>query len=196
MNKSELRQSYLARQKAISPKDRAAMSEAIARRLFEKFDLRPVSCLHCFIPILKFNEVDTTPIIETVWSDHPNIQVLVPRVDFETREIRNLKFDRATELAKNAWDIEEPIHDALVDVGMIDVVLVPGLCFDRNGHRVGYGKGFYDRFLKTCRADCVKIGLSFFQPVEAIDDVHNGDVEVDFVIFPTGVRTWSGSGPG
>ena len=63
----------------------------------------------------------------------------------------------------------------------IDMVLVPGLCFDGDGHRVGYGKGFYDRFLKTCRPDCIKIGLSYFEPVESIDDVHEGDVRLDFV---------------
>ena len=62
------------------------------------------------------------------------------------------------------------------------MVLVPGVCFDRDGHRVGYGKGFYDRFLKTCRPDCVKIGLSFFEPVEKIDDVHNGDIALDFLV--------------
>ena len=52
----------------------------------------------------------------------------------------------------------------------------------RDLHRVGYGKGYYDQFLKQCRSDCLKIGLSYFELVERIDDVHAGDVRLDFVI--------------
>ena len=64
------------------------------------------------------------------------------------------------------------------------LVLVPGVCFDQTGHRVGYGKGFYDRFLKTCRPGCLKVGLSYFEPVDPIDDVHDGDVRLDFIVTP------------
>ena len=67
------------------------------------------------------------------------------------------------------------------------MVLVPLLACDRAGHRVGYGKGFYDRFLAACRPDCRKIGLSYFRPVEAIVDVYDGDVRLDRVITPDGV---------
>ena len=65
------------------------------------------------------------------------------------------------------------------------MVLVPLLCFDRSGHRVGYGKGYYDRFLRKCRADCKKIGLSMFDPVDEITDAGESDVRLDLVITPT-----------
>jgi len=68
-------------------------------------------------------------------------------------------------------------------------VLVPLLCFDRRGHRVGYGRGYYDRFLARCRHDCKKIGLSFFEPLAEIDDVHEGDVELNYCVTPDGVIT-------
>lgn len=184
MIKSELRKIYLTKQKALSQDESAAKSELIANSLFDSFDLGRVNYLHAFIPIEKFNEVDTMPIFRKVWREFPQIQTLVPRVDFETNEIKNLKFGPDTELTRNMWEIDEPTHDEFVETEKIDMVLVPGSCFDAHGHRVGYGKGFYDRFLKKCRGDSVKIGLSYFEPVEKIDDAHDGDVALDFVVTP------------
>ena len=195
MKKSELRQAYLSRQKAISQEDRLAMSEAIADLFFRSFDLTGIRFLHSFIPIKKFNEVDTRLIVERIWRDYPHIQIVVPRVELETNDMKSVKFGRDTELVRNAWEIEEPVHDELVDPVEIDMVLTPGLCFDRGGHRVGYGKGFYDRFLRSCRSDCVKVGLSYFETIEKIDDAHDGDIALDFVVSAEGnaVSTASGS---
>lgn len=190
MKKSELRQSYLSGQKAISKEDREAKSEAIAKLFFQTFDLGSITHLHSFLPIEKFNEVDTRLIIEDVWRNYPNIRILVPRVDFETSEIRNLQFGPDTELTRNVWDIEEPADGEYIETKLIDMVLVPGLSFDRNRHRVGYGKGFYDRFLMKCRADCRKVGLSYFEPVDRIDDAHDGDVRLDALVTPYGVTRW------
>lgn len=184
MNKAELRREYLEKQKLLSEEERESASKRIADNFFSGFDLGGVRALHSFIPIKKFNEVNTRVILAKLWRGFPHIQTVAPRIDFETRSIQNLKFSHATELIQNAWDIDEPSHDDIVETQSIDMVLVPGLCFDRGGHRVGYGKGFYDRFLKECRSDCVKIGLSFFPPVEDIEDVHDGDVQLDFVITP------------
>ena len=103
--------------------------------------------------------------------------------------MQNLKFTSGTSLVKNVWDIDEPTHDECIETELIDIVLVPLLCFDEAGHRVGYGKGFYDRFLSRCRTDCLKIGLSFFPPVEAIDDLGSRDVELDFCIMADTVLT-------
>ncbi|MEO8647827.1 MAG: 5-formyltetrahydrofolate cyclo-ligase [Acidobacteriota bacterium] len=187
MKKSELRQRFLLRQRSISPQERVDKSEAISDHFFETLDLRAVSFLHLFLPISKFNEIDTGPIIRRVWSEYPHIQIIVPRVDLEANEIRSLKYGPDTELEKSTWDIDEPIHNEFVDAVDIDIVLVPGLCFDLSGHRVGYGKGFYDRFLKTCRADCAKVGLSYFEPIALIHDSHDGDVQLDLVITPNKV---------
>lgn len=185
MNKAELRREYLAKQKALSEEERDSASKRISDHFFSGFDLGVVRVLHSFIPIEKFKEINTRIIFAKLWREYPHIRTVVPRVDFETNVIRNLKFTHETELVRNVWDIDEPAHDDHVETQSIDMVLVPGLCFDLNGHRVGYGKGFYDRFLKTCRADCVKIGLSYFAPVPAIFDVHEEDVRLDVIITPT-----------
>jgi 5-formyltetrahydrofolate cyclo-ligase len=187
MNKTELRRQYLARQKTISEEERESASRRITDHFFSSFDLGSVRVLHSFIPIEKFNEINTRLIFAKLWRDFSHIETVVPRVDFETDGIRNLKFTHETELVKNVWDIDEPVHDELVETRSIDLVLVPGLCFDRQCHRVGYGKGFYDRFLRECRPDCLKIGLSYFEPVDEIDDLHAGDIALDLVITPGNV---------
>lgn len=140
--------------------------------------------LHCFLPIDRYNEIDTSVILETVWRNYSQIETLIPRVNFDTGDIDSLKLRPDTELANNLWGIPEPVHDELLPAGDIDMILIPGLAFDQAGHRVGYGKGFYDRFLTKCRPDCVKIGLSFFEPVKKITDVHAGDVRLKWLITP------------
>ena len=197
MIKAELRREYLAQQRAISHEERDSASKRIADHFFSSFDLGVVSVLHSFVPIEKFNEVNTRVIFAKLWRDFPHIQTVVPRVDFETNAISNVIFTHETELVRNVWEIEEPAHDEFVETEKIDIVLVPGLCFDRAGHRVGYGKGFYDRFLKTCRNDCTKIGLSYFDPVDQIGETHAGDVRLDALIIPDGVmRTLRDTSPG
>lgn len=184
MTKAELRTTFLARQKTFSAEEREVKSFAIAELFFQNFDLSKINFLHCFLPIEKFNEINTRPIFERIWRDFLEIQTLVPRVDFQTGEIENLRFSVETETAKNAWHISEPTHDEFIETEKIDAVLVPLLCFDQKGFRVGYGKGFYDKFLKNCRADCLKIGLNYFAPIEEISDVSGFDIALDYCVTP------------
>ncbi len=189
MLKAELRKIYLARQKSLSPEERNERSRKITDGFFQNFDLSKIRFLHCFLPIARYNEIDTKQIFERIWREFPNTQTLVPRVDFHANEIENLRFTPETELIQNQWEIHEPVHDELIETGEIDLVLVPLLCFDRKGFRVGYGKGFYDRFLKNCRPDCLKIGLSYFAPVAEISDAQAFDVRLDFCVTPEKIFT-------
>ncbi|HSK71282.1 MAG TPA: 5-formyltetrahydrofolate cyclo-ligase [Pyrinomonadaceae bacterium] len=184
MLKSELRKIYLGKKKSLSPEERSEKNRQIADNFFQNFDLSRIRFLHCFLPIKKFNEIDTGIIFGRIWQDFPEIETLVPRVNFQTSEIENLKFTSETELVQNSWQIYEPAHNELVEAEEIDLVLVPLLCFDERGYRVGYGKGFYDRFLSRCRKDCSKIGLSYFPPAAEIEGVHEFDVKLDFCVTP------------
>jgi len=65
-------------------------------------------------------------------------------------------------------------------------VFVPLVVFDRKGNRAGYGKGYYDRFLMTCRPDCLKIGFSYFEPVELLEDKNQYDIPLNMCITPAG----------
>lgn len=187
MTKAELRKVYLEKQKSLAPDERNGKSRSIADFFFQNFDLSEVKNLHCFLPIEKFNEIDTPLIFERLWREFTHIATLVPRVDFQAGEITNLKFMPENDLVSNRWGIHEPVHNEQVAAVEIDLVLVPLLAFDRRGYRVGYGKGYYDKFLKACRADCRKIGLSYFTPVAKIADVQDYDVPLDFCVTPEGV---------
>ncbi len=184
MTKAELRKIYLAKQKNLSADERIEKSAQISILFFRSFDLSRIDFLHCFLPIEKFNEIDTKTIFQTIWREFPHVETLVPRVDFQTNTIESIRFTAETKLIKNTWEIDEPVQRDLVKSEKIDAVLIPLLSFDERGFRVGYGKGFYDRFLKGCRADCLKIGLSYFAPVAEIADAQNFDVKLDFCITP------------
>lgn len=186
MTKSELRKIYLEKRRNLAADELAVKSQLIASRFFESCDLSGVRNLHCFIPIAKFHEIDTSLIYERIWTDFPRIKTVVPRVDSERGEIAHVAFTAATELAVNKWGISEPEGGESLDAEDIDLVIVPLLCFDTLGHRVGYGKGFYDKFLSRCRPDCLKVGLSYFPPVETIDDIGGHDIQLDLIVTPDG----------
>lgn len=184
MLKSELRKIYLERRKDFSTKQVNEISLQIAERFFQTFDLKKINYLHGFLPIEKFHEIDTRLIFHRVWFEFAHIETAVPRINFERDELDSLMFTPVTELIQNAWMIHEPSHNELVENQKFDLILIPLLAFDREGHRVGYGKGYYDKFLKTCRDDCLKVGLSHFPPEENIENVHELDVRLDYCLTP------------
>lgn len=160
----------------------------ITENFFANFNLEKIRFLHFFLSIAEKGEIETVFIYENLANNYPLIQTIVPRVNFEKDRLEHLEFDTKTELVTNHWGISEPAGDKLISEKVIDLVLVPMLAFDERGFRVGHGKGFYDKFLSLCRPDCLKVGLSFFEPVEQIEDTHESDVPLDFCITPQGVR--------
>ena len=190
MTKAELRKICLTKQKSLSSSERMQKSEQIAHGFFQNFKLNEISFLHCFLPIEKFNEIDTSFIFQKIWREFPRIETLTPRVNFQTNKIENLKFTPETELVKNEWEILEPVGGLPSKSAQIDLILVPLLCFDERGFRVGYGKGFYDKFLINCRTDCLKIGLSYFEPMAEIADAQEFDVRLDFCVTPEKVMNF------
>jgi 5-formyltetrahydrofolate cyclo-ligase len=194
MTKSELRKEYLEKRRLLPLTEAASMSAAISEHFFREFHPMMVTAVHTFIRIKKLNEVDTSNIYFKLWRDHPWIRTFAPRTDPQKGTLENVEFHSGTELAENVWGIREPAGDE-TDPEVLDLAIVPMLCFDRTGHRVGYGKGYYDEFLRRCRPDCVKAGVSFFPPVERIDDVHDGDMPLDVCITPARVHRF-GVDPG
>lgn len=184
MNKSDLRKLYLEKRKSLPVSALSEKSGQIANRFFENIDLSGARVLHTFIPIRKFNEIDTSMICYRIWRDMPSIVTAAPRMVRTSGDIESVRFDQDTVWAENSWGIREPSGGESVEARSIDLVIVPLLCFDEAGHRVGYGKGIYDRFLAECRPDCRKVGVSYFPPVESIDDVNDTDVRLDICVTP------------
>ena len=84
----------------------------------------------------------------------------------------------------NNFGIREPISSIQNDPDILEVIIIPLLIFDRNGNRVGYGGGYYDRFLANTGISVLKIGLSLFDPVDKIEDIENHDISLDYIITP------------
>ena len=187
MQKPEIRTLFLERRQSLSPDELHGLSQKIADVFFESIDLAEVRVLHVFLPIQRLREIDSQMILRRLWAGHPNIRTVVPRTNFESGELESVAIDDKTKVEQNHWGISEPVDSAVVDSQLIDIVLVPLLAFDRRGHRVGYGKGFYDRYLKTCRNDCSKVGLSLFAPIEQIEGTNDRDVILDSVVTPNGI---------
>lgn len=184
MKKADLRQMALRDRAEISPMDAVAASGRIADKFFESVDLSDVTVLHSYMRIGRFNEIDTSMILYRLRRDHPHISTVAPRSHFPTRTIESVVFSEASEFVTTKWGIREPSAGEPIDPARIDLVIVPLLCFDEGGHRVGYGKGMYDRFLARCRPDCQKVGLSYFAPVPVIEDADEHDVLLDLCITP------------
>lgn len=193
MTKSELRREFLTKRGALTAVDVRQRSHQIASRFFTYFENQKLSnypgFIHTFLPIARQNEVDTWPIVHRLWRERLPVRVGVSVADLSTNRLRHYLLTPTTPLTENAWGIPEPPPTAhpLLPTDF-DAVLVPLLAFDRQGHRVGYGKGYYDRFLAECRPDCPKIGLSLVEPIDRIDDVEPTDVRLDMCFTPT--QTW------
>lgn len=184
MRKAELRKEFLEKRAALDEVEFERLTGVVAERLFLEADFSKVGTLHVFLPIERLGEVDTWPIIYRLWVQFPNVRTVAPRTVKGSNEFESIRFTKETPISEGAWGVPEPCRGNRVPPSEIDVVLVPLLCFDERGHRIGYGKGFYDRFLARCRPDCLKIGLSYFPPVDDIDDVTESDVRLDRVVHP------------
>ena len=191
MTKAELRREYLAKRKAFTAEEGTRDSQRIAANFFtylEQHDLDGTQAtVHTFLPIKRRNEVDTWPIIHQIWTNFPHIQVSVPVTDEYSSQLISYMLFPSTALVENRLGIPEPAVGSRyeTDLTQISIVLVPLLIFDRQGHRVGYGGGYYDRFLANVEPGCLTIGLSLFEPVDVIDDIIETDIPLNCAITPT-----------
>ena len=185
MIKSQLRKYYLSKRKAISAEEIVIKSQQITDLFFQKFDLLKVENIHIFLPIIKHNEINTWLIIRRLQQESPKMAILIPKIIPENFEIENFLFDEK-KLIVNPWGILEPSgeNQDKIEPEKIDVVIIPLLIFDKNGNRVGYGKGFYDRFLQQCNPKTLKIGVCLEEPIETFEDVNEFDIKMDFCITP------------
>ena len=180
MTKKELRFNFKSKRNFLSSNQIQEYSLAIANRVL-MIPIWQFSYFHLFLSIDKNKEVDTTPLLSILQGKDK--EVLVPKIIGDGKMAHYLLTDN-TVLIPNALGIPEPKNGLAVKEAMVDVVFVPLLAFDTMGNRVGYGKGFYDRFLNKCNPKVVKIGLSFFGPVSEISDVTTHDIPLDYCVTP------------
>lgn len=184
MLKKTLRTKYKALRNELSEIDIEEKSLAIANEIL-KLPIWDKTYFHVFLPIEEQKEVNTEFILHLL--SGKDKEIVISKSDFETREMTHFLLTDNTRIQKNEYNIPEPIDGLEVPATKIDVVFVPLLAFDKKGNRVGYGKGFYDKFLSQCKPETIKIGLSFFEPENLISDVFENDVLLNYCACPNGV---------
>lgn len=187
MTKQELRVKYKEERTLMPISKLERYSAAIVGHLIS-FPWSTIKFLHVFMPIKKMNEPNICPFIDYMRSYVQDTSLVIGRSNNLDFSMRHFLFTEELYLEENRWGIMEPRSGIEMKEKELDAVLVPLLVADNYGNRVGYGKGFYDRFLMQCRPDCLKIGVSLFESVEHITDVGPFDIPLDYLISPSGLK--------
>ena len=169
MLKKDLRIAFKKKREALSLAEIDEKSLAIANQVLQ-LQLWEYSFFHLFLSIERLKEINTEYLLHILNGKDKNI--VVSKSEFEALTMKHFLLTDATPLKLNKWGIPEPVNG------------IPLLAFDEKGNRIGYGKGFYDRFLNECREDVIKVGLSFFEATTTIEDTNANDIPLDFCVTP------------
>lgn len=181
MTKKDLRLKYKTLRQELSLTEVEEKSLAIANRLLH-LAIWDKTYYHLFLTMESQKEVHTDVVQHILFGRDK--EVVIAKTDFESCTMAHYLLTDNTKLIVNAYGIPEPANGLEVPETKIDVVFVPLLAFDAKGHRVGYGKGFYDRFLAACKPDVIKIGLSFFEAEENNIPHNDTDIALDYCVTP------------
>jgi 5-formyltetrahydrofolate cyclo-ligase len=181
MTKAEIRLKYKTLRKQMSPFNLDKLSTLVCEKAMATFQLEN-KIVSLFLPIEKLYEINTYTILEQAKSF--GAQIVVPKTNFETLDMKHVLFESKDQLEMNQKGIPEPKFGKSIAASKIDIVFVPLLTINSNGYRVGYGKGFYDRFLSKCNPNCIFIGLHLFEEFDHIEDLDPNDVPLHVCITP------------
>ena len=157
--------------------------KGLSKRIFEnllELNIWDKSFYHLYLSNQINNEVETDEIVNLLFMK--NKRVFVPKI--LGKDLLNIEIDNNTNYFLNQLGIREPISSNQKDASLLEVIFVPLLIFDKLGHRVGYGGGYYDKFLENIKEDVLKIGLSLFDPIDEIQDIEKHDISMDYIITP------------
>ena len=170
--------------------DKVALSK-LDQAILDGFRKIPISrgedCfVFSYLPIPNSGEVLTAPIesyLQSIFS-HSQLRIAYPKTNLNTLEMEAIVPRSKTDFHTNRWGLIEPTNGEVLPPSKLNLVLLPLLCFDLKGNRVGYGKGFYDRYLANCPKEVLKIGLCYFPGVTQITDVGSFDIPLDYAVTP------------
>ena len=189
MTKSNLRKRYKQLRKALTFSERDTAAQAIAEHL--AIIIPDGAVVHCFLPIKNLFEVDTFIIINALTNLKPDIRWASSISDFDSLTMPCYALD-LNNISNNAYNIPEPAEPlSKIDPNSIDFVITPLLVCDSKGYRVGYGKGFYDRFFATISPTCKKIGVNYFPPLQHTIDINAFDIALNMHASPEGITTFT-----
>lgn len=184
MTKQEIRKLYKQKRLALFPAEKLKLDDLLLIQLQRLSFDNNIKTVMTFWPLENHGEMNTHLYTRYLELTIPGLKVAFPVTDFLVNEMQAVVVNEETEFAENKYGIFEPQQGEEILPNEINVIFVPLLAFDQNGYRVGYGKGFYDRFLERCREDVITVGFSYFEAVDKIDDTHQFDVPLDYCITP------------
>ena len=186
MLKSEARKLHKEKRLTLSISERAKLDDLLLIQL-QTAELPFITFLLSYWPLEDAHEPNTHLFTDYLEFQNPEIVVCYPKTDFSSLTMQSLQTNDDTRFRKNQYNIYEPEDGEIVNPAGMDMIFVPLLAFDKKGYRAGYGKGFYVRYLVHCRSDCLKIGFSYFEPLDALDDAGEFDVPLNLCVTPTTV---------
>ncbi len=181
-SKQVLREVYLQKRLTLAPAEYKLRNKQLLERLLNEVDFGRISTVHLFLSMVSKKEVDTEQLISVLNAKWTHLKIIVPKTK-PKGQLEHYYLNQNCHLVENNWGIPEPLAGDLADISTIDLVLVPLIISDKNGHRIGYGKGFYDRFLKQV-PHATKIGLSLLPTLDRIEFAEKNDVPLHWVLTP------------
>lgn len=181
--KKELREKFTELRMSLDKKSADEKSNEIHQHLFASNAFKNSKTIHTYVSMNHRNEVDTFQLIDQALQMGKN--VVIPRIEDDI-ELSHHQIRGTENLKKNDWGVPEPTGEGSVEPEDLDLILVPMLSGDRFRNRLGYGKGYYDRFLK--QTDAVRVGLLF--DIQMYDErlpVNKYDVQLAMLITESGI---------
>lgn len=183
MVKKAIRKIFNEKRDALDPSSIPDLEQQIVSN-FESLALQGIQQLLSYCAIIGRCEFNVTVCEQLLKLENPALEIHLPKLMNDGVTMEAVKITEETSFWLNKYHIREPLSDNYTAPQLIDAVFVPLLAFDTRGFRVGYGKGFYDRYLARCAQDVVKIGFSWFEAIDVIDDIDEFDVPLNYCITP------------
>jgi 5-formyltetrahydrofolate cyclo-ligase len=189
MEKIELRQQLRTRLLAMSPEQRKDKSRKACRNLIATEQFQSASVIMMFLSLP--HEIDTSDAILYAWQLGKT--VAVPKVSWQQRHMIAVQINSLdTGFSTGTWGLRNPLTGVPIPFGQIDLVVAPGLGFDRQGNRLGRGGSFYDRFFANKDLMASRCGLAFAEQVMESIPTADTDEPVEYLVTDEEVVTCDG----
>ena len=180
--KKELRAQVLDYRRLVAASVFKNRNQVINEKIIHLLAKQRTRELHVFLPMTKNQEPDCLSAIRWAWKN--GVATLTTKTDFANRSLQHFFFEENTMIKTSSKGIPEPLNGIETNLTKTEVILVPLLVFDRNGHRIGYGGGYYDKILSEINPDTLKIGLCLSGGTDAFNFVEAHDQPLDMIITP------------
>ena len=180
--KNELRKIYKLKRREMTVEEVEVKSKKACKHFLESDLYKNADTLMLYMPLGK--ETDTTDIINCAFSDGK--KVAFPVTDEASAQITPCYATVDTEFSKGGFSVKEPDVKVVANAKDFDVIIVPGIAFDKKGCRIGFGKGCYDKLLVG--TDAVKIGFCY--DLQIFDNIptEEFDIKMDYIITEKGIN--------